>query len=364
MAMSSSSILDAGKKIVKEQLLPKAPKVWLTQVDFGIAALSLKPLVSRNANARTTGVRRRGTAETKMTRLLGNARLPAKLADIVAELGLVSEYSYVNADHSDFSGLAALVFAVQTRIGRALPIFQQTSYSGKLSARDDAPKRTRQLRAAYEALAGKESARTIASLKALRSTLGFWPRLVFDRGFGDQKIIRYLSKHGATFYIRLKASRLVGIANVQLQVSDAKRADEKVVIAGLALRVIRSPKNGKDDEPWYILTNDLTSSRNKVVKAYYHRFEIEETFRDMKTVLGLRRTKLLKPNSLCILLWFAMLGMLLLYLAGLGVLGIQELRGRLNQPHAKKKLSWYRILMELREQEILRLSYGLMTGVG
>jgi hypothetical protein len=99
------------------------------------------------------------------------------------------------------------------------------------------------------------------------------------------------------------------------------------------------------------------------VKVYYHRFEIEETFRDIKTVLGLRKTKLLKPNSLAILLRFVSLGILILYLAGVGVLGIRELRQCLNQPHPKKRLSWYRILMELRAQEILQLSYGRLTVV-
>lgn len=360
--MSSVSILRASKNIVKNQVLPKVPKVWSRQAAFGIKALSLKQLVSCNANARMTGVVR-GTAESKMSRLLGNAKLPKAVASIVAGLQLVTEHSFVNVDHSDFNGLVALVFAVQTKIGRALPIFLETSYSGKLSSRDDVSKRTRKLRAAYRALVGNETKRTITSLKKLRVTFGFWPKLVFDRGFGSKDIIQYLHKEGATFYIRMKAGRLVDIAGRQLHLKDCKRTDELVAIAGLRLRVVRSPKNGKDDEPWYILTNDFNSSRNKVVKIYYHRFEIEETFRDIKTIIGLRRTKLMKPNSLAILLWFVSLGILILYLAGLGVLGLRELLRRLNQPHAKKRLSWYRILMELREQEILKLSYGALTGV-
>ena len=118
-------------------------------------------------------------------------------------------------------------------------------------------------------------------------------------------------------------------------------------------------------ESWYILTNDLTSSRNKIIKIYFHRFEIEETFRDIKTTLGLRRTKLNNPNSLAILLWFVSLGILILYLAGVGCYGIRALRRRLMQPHPKKRLSWYRILMELREQEIHSLSYdGPYRGEG
>ena len=177
-----------------------------------------------------------------MARLLGNARLPEAFASVVAGLGLVTEKSFVNIDHSNFSGLVALVFAVQTRIGRALPIFLETSYSGKLSARDDAPKRTRKLRTAYETLKDSETRRTIANLKALRETLGFWPRLVFDRNFGGKDIVHLLTEHKATFYIRLKAGRMTEIAGERVTVSTAKRADEYVLVAGMTLRVIRSPK--------------------------------------------------------------------------------------------------------------------------
>jgi hypothetical protein len=192
-----------------------------------------------------TGIAR-GTAESKMARLLANTKLPSAVARVIAELNLVTENSFVNVDHSDFSGLVALVFAVQTRIGRALPIFLETSYSGKLSARDDAPRRVKKLRTAYERLTTNETKRTIASLKTLRRTLGFWPKLVFDRGFGSRDIIRLLAREKATFYIRLKAGRLVEFAGEKLSVSTAKRADETVIVAGITLRVIRSPKNGKN----------------------------------------------------------------------------------------------------------------------
>lgn len=358
--LSTSSILRASTTIVKQQILPLIPKRWLPQVAFGTNALSLHPLTSCNANARMTGITR-GTAESKMARLLANTKLPSTLAHVVSKFQLVTKTSFVNVDHSDFSGLVALVFAVQTRIGRALPIFLETSYSGKLSARDDASQRVKKLRAAYELLITNETKRTIASLKTLRRTLGFWPKLVFDRNFGSQDIVKFLVAQEATFYVRLKAGRLVEIAGIDgpVRVSLAKRADETVVIAGMTLRVIRSPRNGKNDEPWFILTNDLTSSRNKIVTIYYHRFEIEETFRDIKTILGLRRTKLIKPNSLAILLWFVSIGIIIMYFAGVGAMGIKAVVQLLAQPHPKKKLSWYRILMELREAEIRGLSYGL-----
>jgi hypothetical protein len=297
-----------------------------------------------------------------MTRLLANVGLSSTIAKVISDFDLVTKKSLVNVDHSDFNGLVALVFAVQTRIGRALPIFLETSYSGKLSARDDAPKRIQKLRAIYEKLTTNETKRTITSLKLLRETLGFWPKLVFDRGFGGRDIIRLLAREKATFYIRLKAGRLVEVAGIDkpIRINTARRADMRVTIAGIKLRVIRSPKNGKDNEPWYILTNDLDSSRNRVIKIYYHRFEIEETFRDIKTMVGLRRTKLYKPESLASILWFASLGIIILYLTGLKTIGYKELVRLLKQPHPKKKLSWYRILIELREAEVCGLRYDFV----
>src|SRR5476649_692536 len=103
---STQSILRASARIIQQQILPHIPKKWLPQVAFGTNALSLHPLVSCNANARMTGTTR-GTAESKMARLLGNAKLPAQLAHVVAAFDLVTEKSFVNVDHSDFSGLVA-----------------------------------------------------------------------------------------------------------------------------------------------------------------------------------------------------------------------------------------------------------------
>jgi len=76
---STVSILRASTNIVKQHILPRVPKVWLRQVTFGISTLSLRSLVSCNANARMSGLSR-GTAESKMARLLDNAKLPTKVS--------------------------------------------------------------------------------------------------------------------------------------------------------------------------------------------------------------------------------------------------------------------------------------------
>jgi len=48
-------------------------------------------------------------------------------------------------------------------------------------------------------LVDNETKRTVASLKTLRNTLGFWPKLVFDRNFGGQGIVKFLTAQEATF---------------------------------------------------------------------------------------------------------------------------------------------------------------------
>ena len=82
--------------------------------------------------------------------------------------------------------------------------------------------------------------------------------------------------------------------------------DTSVQLYSHSLRIVRShtPESG---EPWYILTSDLTNSADHVLKVYRHRFEIEETFRDIKHVFGMV-SRVLKPLSLKVVLWLVSLG--------------------------------------------------------
>ncbi len=359
--MLSVPILASCQKLVQAHVLPLAPKNKQKQMLFGLSALAFRPLMSLNSNARTVGAKR-NTAEVRMTRLLHDNGLPKILGKTIAGLAFVTPTSFVNVDHSDFSGLVALVCAVQTKIGRALPAFVGTAYSGKLSARGDASKRTQAMREAYNAQAKKQTEQTICDLQALYDLLGFWPRLVFDRGFGDQGIIRFLKRHKVVFYIRMKAGRLTELPGGTKAIRDLATGDEIISLAGCKLRVVRSQKQGRNKEPWYILTSDTKRTPRQVIKTYYHRFEIEESFRDIKSILGLRRTKLMKPLSLAVLLWLVSLGILILYLAGLKTYGRNGLCQMMQPGHAKKRLSWFRILYELVEQALMKPLYEVVTG--
>jgi hypothetical protein len=196
----------------------------------------------------------------------------------------------------------------------------------------------------------------LAALEELASALGFWPRLVFDRGFGGIRFIRKLVAHEAIFYIRLKASRLVELGGTEVKASELAANDMKITLSGMGLRVIRSDEPDDDGEPWFILTSDMVKGRKNIIEIYYHRFEIEETFKDLKHILGLKLTRLTKPLSLKILLWFASLRLILGYLASYK-------DPRYGTPrHPKKKISWVRRLTEDFLREVYKPVGDLITG--
>jgi hypothetical protein len=287
------------------------------------------------------------------------AILPVAVARMCIRAGLVTPASLVNCDHSDFDGLVAFVCAVQTGRGRAVPIYAGTGYSGKLPAHPDASPRKRKLRAEYNQRELNLYEQTVVDLEALAAHLGFWPRLVFDRGFSGGPLVHTLVEHDAIFYIRMKADRLVEIVGQPLKASELAGNDCVVGLDGMRLRVIRSetPESG---EPWYILTSDMTSTRSEIIRVYYYRFEIEESFKDVKHVRDLDKLQVDLELSLKVVLWFVMLGIILLYLSAQKAMGKHWFEQRTTHP--KKRLSWYRWLHELLEWLIWQPLFAAVTG--
>ncbi|MGH8399420.1 MAG: transposase [Gammaproteobacteria bacterium] len=312
--MSSNVIIPAYARVIQQQFIPALPDYWTHQFRFGVQALTIKPFVSLASNARAT-ISHPDTASTNMDRLVRNQGLARELSKTVAGLGFITPRSIVACDHSDMNDLMTFMGAVQTRKGRAIPCLVETLYSPHIPARDDVPKRRQRLRAARRAAQIQIYEQAFAALKQLADDLGFWPRLVFDRGFGGISFIRALTSHEATFYVRLKASRQVELGGATLTVSELPTSDMAVTLGGMRLRVVRSDEPVEDGEPWYILTSDMATSRTKIIRIYYHRFEIEETFKDLKHILDLAKTRLTKLLSLKMLLWFTSLRFILGYLA-------------------------------------------------
>lgn len=185
--------------------------------------------------------------------------------------------------------------------------------------------------------------------------LGFWPKLVFDRGFGNESIIEHLVAESATFYIRLKAENYVEYDGRRVKIEALSGNDMIVRVAGMTLRVIRSPKGRRSPQPWYILTNDRTSSRRKIVTIYYHRFEIEETFKDIKHLYELQHVQFTRPTSLKVVLWLVFIGIALLYKVTMPA----ARRAATGNP--KKRISWLRQAWEQLRREMT--SFIGLTGL-
>ena len=351
--MPSKDIVRDISVLIQNKLTPSIPRKWSGLFGFGVRAFTLRPFQSANGNARSV-VGKAATAGTKCDRLLSNWKLAAQLGHTFDTLGLVRQASFVNVDHSDMHGLTALVGAVQTRNGRAIPCMVETTYALHIPAHEDASPRWKRLRSAMTVARKTQSftGHTIDALQTMADRLGFWPKLVFDRGFGNESIVTHLVAEGATFYIRLKSGRFVELDGERTEVRALARPDATVQLFGMTLRVVRSPKGRRTPEPWYILTNDTVSSRNKVVRIYYHRFEIEETFKDMKHIFELKRTRLNKPNSLKVILWFVVLGVALLYAV------TKPPKQPTQYVHPKKRTSWLRQAYEQLQQASGLLVWG------
>ena len=353
--MSPTDIVAGVRQLTQNKLLPAVPKKWLEQFQFGLQAYGLKAFHSATSNARQV-VANANTAARKSERLLANDRLADQFGVTFDALNLVKPSSFVNVDHSDMNRLTALVAAVQTRKGRAIPCLVETTYSDRLpglGSKRSTP-RTNRLRRQRAEVRKVQSftGHYIDALQGLHDRLSFWPKLVFDRGFGNESLVTHLSAEGAIFYIRLKAGRFVELDGQQIEVKQLAEKDAPATLFGLDLRVVRSPKSRRATEPWYILTNDQTSSRAKVIRIYYHRFEIEETFKDMKHIFELKRTRLNNPNSLKVILWLVSIGIALLYLA------TKPTKQTLYVNHAKKQVSWLRQAYEQLQQATNLVLWG------
>lgn len=350
--MPSPDIVRDCRTLIQNKLLPSVSSKWQEQLRFGLEAFALRPFQSAGSNARTV-VANTNTAASKMLRLLANQKLAASLGGVFDQLGLVRPGSYVNIDHSDFDGLTALVGAIQTRNGRAIPCLVETTYALHIPGEgsQNGTLRWKRLRTDMQFAREQQSftGHTIDALQDLHDRLGFWPKLVFDRGFGNGSIAEHLVAEGATFYIRLKGGSYVEADGQASRVAHLGSKDATVQLFGMTLRVVRSPKSRKATEPWYILTNDFASSRTKIVRIYYHRFEIEETFKDSKHLFELHRLQFDRPTSLKMVLWLVFLGIAVLYRVA------RPAKQHQQTTNPKKYVSWIREAYEQFQRILTRL---------
>lgn len=355
--MLPSFSIRSYKTFVQTKCLPLIRKAQTRQFLFGLDSLALRPFVSLGSNARSTMLSR-SAAESKMLRLLGNERLRNQLATLSLRLNKVTSTTLVNVDHTEVNGLSVLMFAQQTKAGRALPLYLETMPSLVQGHQKASPQYqlAKERYQQWKADTGLDQyGYTIPCMELLRRRLGFLPKLVFDRGFCNKRILKYLKRVGATGYVRAREDfRVRTLSGAKQRIGDFKPGSH-IVRFGCLLRLVVGEKRSASTPRIYVLTTDFTSSNDFILKAYYHRFEIEELFRDMKSILMTKRSRIKKPEHLATVFWFVCLGIVILHAL------------RPEQPtkavHPKKKLSIFRELMESYER-VIHSERSLTTGYG
>src|SRR2546430_15685958 len=103
-------ILKQSYEFVQSKLLPTVTKRHQKLFRFGFEALTIRPFISLNGNSRIT-VENRSTAQSKIYRLVTQAKMLSYFPQFVTKLGLVTEKDIVNVDFSTFGGFQVLTFA-------------------------------------------------------------------------------------------------------------------------------------------------------------------------------------------------------------------------------------------------------------
>jgi hypothetical protein len=277
-------------QVVKPVFKKKVHKL----LEFGFKALSLQRIVSLNSNARTT-ISNQHTAESKIFRLTKTPRFLKTFPSLIVHLGLLNDGDCIAIDFSDFNGFMVLQFAKRTDSGRALPLYFEILEKHEAKGFQNT----------FIINAIKNFFQIISPVKVEVS-------LTFDRGFACPSIIEYLALNKVVFYIRIKGMKTVIYKKFKQQAKDftAGMYIVKAYDREFSLTVTPAPpdRKGKVQQPWYIISNDVWSTAKTITEIYYHRFEIEEFFKDAKRIYGLEYVKFKKVTSLNIILWFVILG--------------------------------------------------------
>ena len=315
------------KSIFLNSTLDTVPKQLKNLYQFGINVLALKRVESLRSTARISNLNW-FTAKSKIYRLLTKTRLLKVFTVILVNLVIVNEKDVIVVDFSDFgNGLQVLMFAKQTRKGRTIPLYFEIIQ--------------------YPITKGSQNLFIVRTILNFTRIIGFKPKLVFDRGFACPYIVRFLGKNQYTFYLRIKKGKLVVNQGKILSAEQLISRDNLVEVYDLNLRLVISDQDINQKEPWYIVTNDFKLTREEIIEIYYHRFEIEEFFRDAKRLLGMEYINFHKQLSLAVTLWFVILGLWFLW-------SIEEKMTELDKRAKEKmKLSFIRYYFELIQKQII-----------
>lgn len=355
--MSSQNIVDQTRRLLITNVGGQLPKKLQGMFGLGVKAFSLQPLVSCNGNARMSHAGSRVAAEQQMYRLLHHPKLFLLVWRGVAKQLHLKSKDLVNVDYSNLGPLAILAFGVQTKQGRALPVLMRALASNTQGQKKSHPKYGK-LQDYYKQwkkqVQADQFSFVIKSLRLLKYIHGTQPRLVLDRGFVNRGLVQFLVADGWIFYQRMRRDYYVEYNGESTPVNQFRHGEYRVKWAGQPLRLVVGKTRKRLPEPWYILTNDTATNPARILKFYYHRFEIEESFRDLKSLLRLKGSRTRTWQSLRVILCFMSLALLC---------ALSVPPDAIKAIHPKKKLSLVRIWQEALQQALRKPTltvWGLM----
>lgn len=301
------------KWVFFNRTLSDIPQQLRTLYTFGFNALTTERVSSMRGNARQV-VSHPHTAKTKAWRLLKNRRWSTIIPRLLVQLRLITAESILCLDFSDFHGWQVLTFAIQTHHGRA-PITEKS-----------------------------QNIFIVSAIEKLVVIIDCRPKLVMDRGFACPHILKHLAAVSHLFVVRVKGGKQ--FRNHQQRLFTARstsKNDQRIRGYTKRLRLVVSDKLRGMEEPWYLVTNDVSSTREEIVTDYYHRFEIEEFFKDATWLFGLEWVRFLQAQSMMTVLWFVLLGLWF----------VETLRTSITAPHWKNhhNVSFNRFAYELLQRE-------------
>lgn len=305
----------------------------------GVSQLSLSEFHSINAAGRKLGGNR-WTNESRVRRIVTDVDLADQLQQLLVTESFAGRtgYWYCSLDHSQFGSFCIAVLAVSQRKGRAIPLWMQVNVSaGALIA---------PLLEALEEL--------FTLLQAIAPHLKLV--LVMDRWFASDTLFTLFEQYAVYFIARSKGDKLIQLpwdpSWWREPLGDISHEELEITYRSHTLRFVRSDfrEGMKNDEVWLLLTNLPEPSakgasdgltRRQILNRYAERFEIEETFKDIKWLQRLKWQQVRKPEVIRNLLLFIFLGWWLLWRYG-DKPQTNTRHGTKHKLHPKKQLSWFR----------------------
>lgn len=247
----------------------------------------------------------RNTAQSKIGRLVAKERILLYFQQFMKHLALVKPTDTINVDFSTFCGFQVLTFAKQTNLGRSLPVYIAT-ITYPIKSEDSQTQFIEE------------------QIQKFVTLLSFCPHLVFDRGFESPYLVPFLVRQKIPFSMRFRKDKHVLYCFKEIPLRNLPWFEKDCVVEvyeDISLRVVVSEKLSErrdgcgNEEPWYIITSDFLTTKEAVIGRYYFRFEIEETFKDLKHIQNLKKFyKIKKQQTFQVLLWFCILTIWLSFL--------------------------------------------------